>query len=50
MNTKCDKCGSTTGCPRDTGWPCTTEQVEAIEKRYYGTADPSRRGYRSFWD
>jgi hypothetical protein len=43
----CDRCGSTTGCPRDTGWPCTDKQVRDIERRagYGGPGD-----YRSFWD
>jgi len=47
---KCDRCGATGGCARDTGWPCTDQQVEEIEQAYYGTADLPRRGYRSYWD
>ena len=47
---ECVKCGRTVECPARYGWPCTAEQVDAIEQRYYGTSDPSRRGYRSFWD
>jgi hypothetical protein len=43
----CPKCGSTTGCPRDTGWPCTQQEADAIAWR----AGYGRRGdYRSYWD
>jgi hypothetical protein len=54
MSKECDRCGSTTGCARDTGWPCTAKQAENIENRYYrryhGTTDLAARGNRSFWD
>ena len=45
--TQCRYCGSTTGCPADTGWPCTQERVDAIARRagYGGQGD-----YRSYWD
>jgi len=44
---ECRRCGSTEGCAADYGWPCTDEQVRAIEKRHgYG----GRGDYRSFWD
>lgn len=50
----CEHCGSNTGCARDTGWPCTAKQAQAIEDNYYrtahGTTSLSQRGYRSFWD
>lgn len=50
----CDYCGSTSGCARDTGWPCTAKRAQAIEDNYYrtalGTTSLSKRGYRSFWD
>lgn len=43
----CEYCASTTGCPRDTGWPCTAERADAIARRAgYGKAGD----YRSFWD
>lgn len=43
----CRYCGSTTGCPADTGWPCTQQRADAIARRhgYGGPGD-----YRSFWD
>jgi hypothetical protein len=46
----CEHCGSTTGCPADTGWPCTDRRVEQAEARYYGNTGLADRGYRSYWD
>lgn len=43
----CEYCGSTTGCLRDKGWPCTREEADAIARRggYGKPGDP-----RSYWD
>jgi hypothetical protein len=47
MSDECVWCGSTSGCLRDTGLPCTALEARQIEARY-GYGSPG--DHRAFWD